>query len=119
MEPSARSVSSFWSTCLTQGYDFRRSTDARRADALEASNHWGATALGMHPRTLRRRLDADGTTFKVLLSEVRRRLAIEYLCGTKMTTEEIARRLGYSDAANSRHAFTRWTAKAPQEYRKI
>ena len=76
-----------------------------------------ATALAMHPRTLRRRLESDGTTFKDLLSEVRRRLAIEYLRKTKMTTEEIASRLGYSDAANFRHAFTRWTGKTPHEYR--
>jgi AraC-like DNA-binding protein len=35
-----------------------------------------------------------------------------------MTNEEIASRLGYSDAANFRHAFVRWTGKAPREYRK-
>ncbi|HZT56575.1 MAG TPA: helix-turn-helix domain-containing protein [Burkholderiaceae bacterium] len=76
-----------------------------------------ATALEMHPRTLRRRLESDGTSFKDLLSEVRRRLAIEYLRRTRMTTEEIASRLGYSDAANFRHAFARWTGRTPHEYR--
>jgi AraC-like DNA-binding protein len=36
-----------------------------------------------------------------------------------MTTEEIGSRLGYSDAANFRHAFVRWTGKSPQEYRRL
>ncbi|MFT7722571.1 MAG: AraC family transcriptional regulator [Roseateles sp.] len=76
-----------------------------------------AAALSLHPRTLRRRLESDGTTFKDLLTEVRRRLAIDYLRQTRMTTEEIATRLGYSDAANFRHAFVRWTGRTPHEYR--
>ncbi|MNG08999.1 Bacterial regulatory helix-turn-helix protein, AraC family [compost metagenome] len=36
-----------------------------------------------------------------------------------MTTEEIAERLNYSDAANFRHAFKRWTGRSPKEYRLI
>ena len=77
-----------------------------------------ADALSMHPRTLRRRLAAEGTTFRDLLAEVRQRLAIEYLRTTRMTNDEIASRLGYSDAANFRHAFARWTGKSPQDYRQ-
>ena len=76
-----------------------------------------AEAIAVHPRTLRRRLEAEGTSYKDLLSDVRRRLAVEYLQKTRMTTEEIASRLGYSDAANFRHAFTRWTGRTPSEYR--
>ncbi len=76
-----------------------------------------ADALSLHPRTLRRRLESDGTTYRDLLSDVRCRLAIEYLRRTRMTTEEIASRLGYSDAANFRHAFAPWTGKTPHEYR--
>lgn len=77
-----------------------------------------ASALGMHSRTLRRRLESEGATFKDLLTDVRRRLAIEYLRRTRMTSEEISIRLGYSDAANFRHAFKRWTGKTPQAYRQ-
>ena len=42
---------------------------------------------------------------------------IEYLRRTKMTSEEIANRLGYSDAANFRRAFTSWTGKNPSDFR--
>jgi AraC-like DNA-binding protein len=76
-----------------------------------------ARALSMAPRTLRRRLEAEGTSYRDLLADVRRGLAIEYLRKTRMTNEEIANRLGYSDAANFRHAFVRWTGKSPHEYR--
>lgn len=76
-----------------------------------------ASELSMHPRTLRRRLEGEGTTYRHLLSDVRLRLAIEYLHKTRLTTEEISSRLGYSDAANFRHAFARWTGKSPREYR--
>ncbi|HEV8212135.1 MAG TPA: AraC family transcriptional regulator [Vicinamibacterales bacterium] len=78
-----------------------------------------ADELAMHPRTLRRRLDAEGTSYRELLVEVRLRLAIEYLRKTRMTNEDIAERLGYSDAANFRHAFTRWTGRSPHEYRRV
>jgi AraC-like DNA-binding protein len=76
-----------------------------------------AQELSLEPRTLRRRLEAQGTSYRQILAEVRRRLAIEYLRKTRMTTEEIASRLGYSDAANFRHAFARWTGKSPHDYR--
>ena len=44
-------------------------------------------------------------------------LAIEYLRKTRMTNDEIASRLGYSDAANFRHAFRRWTFRQPSDFR--
>ena len=76
-----------------------------------------AKELSMEPRTLRRRLESQGTSYRQVLAEVRQGLAIEFLRKTRMTTEEIASRLGYSDAANFRHAFVRWTGKTPHEYR--
>jgi AraC-like DNA-binding protein len=76
-----------------------------------------ADKLQMHPRALRRKLQAEGTSYRDLMAEVRMRLAIEYLRKTQMTNEEIASRLCYSDAANFRHAFTRWTGKSPSDFR--
>jgi AraC-like DNA-binding protein len=76
-----------------------------------------AEKLEMYPRALRRKLEAEGTSYRDLLAEVRMRLAIEYLRKTQMTNEEIAGRLGYSDAANFRHAFMRWTGKNPSDFR--
>lgn len=76
-----------------------------------------ARELSMQPRTLRRKLEAEGTTYRAILASVRQKLAIEYLLKTHMSIEEISSRLGYSDAANFRHAFARWTGQSPREYR--
>ena len=76
-----------------------------------------AEKLQMYPRALRRKLETEGTSYRDLLAEVRMRLAIEYLRKTEMTNEEIATRLGYSEAANFRHAFLRWTGKNPSVFR--
>lgn len=77
-----------------------------------------AEELRMNARTLRRRLEAERVSYRTILAEVRMRLAIEYLQETDMTNEEIAIRLGYSEAANFRHAFARWTMRSPSEYRR-
>jgi AraC-like DNA-binding protein len=78
-----------------------------------------ADHLHLSPRTLRRRLDALGTSYNALLVEVRKKLAIRYLLNTPMTTEAISEQLNYSDAANFRHAFKRWTGRSPREYRVL
>lgn len=76
-----------------------------------------AAQLSVHPRTLRRKLEAEQITYRRIIAEVRMKLAIEYLRNTEMTNEEIAARLDYSDAANFRHAFARWTRKSPSAFR--
>ncbi|HEM7843288.1 AraC family transcriptional regulator [Burkholderia multivorans] len=76
-----------------------------------------ASTLCMSARTLRRRLDLMNTSYSQLLDDVRKTLAIRYVASTGLTTEIIAERLGYSDAANFSHAFKRWTGKAPRQYR--
>lgn len=96
-------------------------SDIRRA-LLKRLGHFPsidvmATELSMHPRTLRRKLEAQHVTYRQILAELRMKLAVEYLRNTQMTTEEIAARLDYSDAANFRHAFMRWTGKSPSIFR--
>ena len=46
-------------------------------------------------------------------------LAINYLRDTELTVEEIACALGFSEAANFRQAFHRWTDSAPIEFRRV
>ena len=77
-----------------------------------------AAMLSMHPRALRRKLEAEDTSYRELLAEVRTRVAIEYLRKTAMTNEEIANRLGYSDATAFSHAFRRWTGRAASDFRR-
>ena len=59
----------------------------------------------------------DSSLAQDILAEVRCQLAKEYLRTTRLSTEHIADALGFSDAANFRHAFRRWTGKTTSEFR--
>ena len=78
---------------------------------------WVAGRLGMTERSLRRRLAAEGVSFRKVHDDVQAHTAIQYLRDTTLTVENIAELLGYSDAANFRRAFRRWTGRPPLSYR--
>lgn len=77
-----------------------------------------AKQLKTTPRTLRRQLQSQDTSFRQLSNELRVHIALRYLRETRMTTQDIAFALGFSDAANFRHAFRRWTGRTPNEFRQ-
>lgn len=77
-----------------------------------------AKRLKMSTRTLRRRLEQEGTSFRGLIDELRSHVAIKYVRDTDLTIEDIAFALGFSDAGAFRQAFRRWTKSAPGEYRR-
>jgi AraC-like DNA-binding protein len=77
-----------------------------------------ASELCMSPRTLRRHLTKENTSFRLVLNEVRQALAIDYLCRTDLSIDEIAFLLGYSETSNFRHAFKQWVGESPTSYRK-
>ncbi len=78
-----------------------------------------ATRLGIPARSLRRKLREQGTSFRELFDQLRTQVAMKYLRDTEMTVEDIAYALGFSDTANFRHAFHRWTSTSPQDFRRI
>jgi AraC-like DNA-binding protein len=75
--------------------------------------------LGLSPRTLRRRLREEGTSFRKLADELRAELAIRYIRETDLSLDEIAATLGFSEPAAFRHAFRRWTKSAPSRFRDL
>ena len=77
-----------------------------------------AKQMYMSESTLQRRLAAEGVRYQELLDQVRHRLAIEYLQGTQLPIAEITQLLGFSNPANFRRAFKRWSAKSPSEVRE-
>jgi AraC-like DNA-binding protein len=81
------------------------------------SLHVAARALHMTPRTLHRRLLAEGTSYSELLAHVRHALALEHLKAGRSSIDELAYMLGYSDLANFRRAFKRWEGVPPSTYR--
>ncbi|MGT0194459.1 AraC family transcriptional regulator [Burkholderia pyrrocinia] len=77
-----------------------------------------ADILCITSRTLRRKLEAEGTSYSELLTSVRKALAIDYLSTTTLSIEDIALTLGFSDAVGFRHAFKRWTGTTPSDVRR-
>jgi AraC-like DNA-binding protein len=76
-----------------------------------------AKLLQVSDRSLRRQLQDQGISFRGLLDELRTQIALKYLRTTRLANEDIALALGFSDAANFRRAFRRWTNKSPSEIR--
>ncbi len=77
-----------------------------------------AAQLGLQERTLRRRLADEDATYGAIVDDVRRKLAIEYLQTTRMSVDDVAWKVGFSDAANLRRAVRRWTDKTVSEIRE-
>lgn len=75
-----------------------------------------ARRLGLSPRTLRRRLDEEGTTYNELIDQFRRELALEYLRTGHMAPKEVAYLLGFSSPSTFRRAFKVWTDRTVGEF---
>ena len=67
-----------------------------------------ARALGLHPRTLQRRLEAAGVPFGELLDRVRRQQAARHLANPRLRLTDVAELTGYASLS----AFTRWYSVA-------
>jgi AraC-like DNA-binding protein len=76
-----------------------------------------ARKLKMSERTLRRRLEAEGTSHRDLLDALRRELALRYLGEDGLSVEDASFRLGFDGPSGLHRAFKRWTGCSPLEYR--
>jgi AraC-like DNA-binding protein len=77
-----------------------------------------AAGLGCSRDTLYRRLKAEGTTFAQLLDDLRRRLALDYLAGGRVSVSETSYLVGFADPAAFSRAFRRWTGRSPGAVRR-
>ncbi len=77
-----------------------------------------AMVFGMSERSLRNHLSSQGLSFRQLLDEVRFARARQRLRESRDPIEEIARQLGYAEAAAFIHAFQRWSGTTPAAYRR-
>jgi AraC-like DNA-binding protein len=75
-----------------------------------------AARLYVAPRTLRRRLHDEGTTFQAVADDTHAHVASALLeRGTPVSV--VAEQLGYAEAASFSRAFRRWTGTAPSRWR--
>jgi AraC-like DNA-binding protein len=76
-----------------------------------------ADQLGMHRRTLQRRLARSGANYAQLLDTCRAEMALDYLEADQRAMVDLAHSLGYSDQSAFNHAFRRWYGTSPREWR--
>lgn len=76
-----------------------------------------ANRLNLSERSMQRRLQEHGTTFRFLFDDVRAMLAKQYIGNPGNRVIDIAFLLGFSDQSAFSRAFRKWTGKSPVDYR--
>ncbi len=91
---------------VERGLPFGRTELARVAARLDSS-----------PRTIQRRLAAEGLTWRAVLAAIRGELARSYLRDPALSIDEVACMVGYSDATAFHRAFLRTNGQTPGDWR--
>ncbi|MGJ8527209.1 AraC family transcriptional regulator [Maritalea sp.] len=78
-----------------------------------------AKQMGQSRQTLYRKLKVEGTTFEALLDHIRHKMALHYLDGKKVSVNEVAFLVGFSDPSSFSRAFKRWTGDSPGRVRAL
>ena len=89
-------------------------------DALPATLSLDSIADRLHlsPRTIHRRLEEEGSSFRGIKDALRRDLALARLTKSKDSIAKVAADLGYADSSAFYRAFVEWTGMAPAHYRQ-
>jgi AraC-like DNA-binding protein len=77
-----------------------------------------ADRLGVHERTLQRRLKQCGLTFEEILDSVREQRALELLCKSALSMARIAELVGYAEQSSFTRACLRWFGRLPSDIRE-
>lgn len=77
-----------------------------------------ARLLAVHPRTLQRRLAAEGASFELVLDDVRRVAAGRYITATDVPFARVAALLGFSEQSVLSRAVRRWYGVSPRVLRR-
>jgi AraC-like DNA-binding protein len=94
-----------------------RALIVRRIETEDCSNERICDELGLHPRTLHRRLRAEGKSFEGIKDEVRRDVAMRYIQETNHPLTFIAEKLGYAEQSVLTRSCVRWFSVPPSALR--
>jgi AraC-like DNA-binding protein len=97
-----------------------RTRHALRAALIEGRCNLSEVArqLDIHPRTLRRALALESTTFEELRDGVRHAMARELLSMSSLAVADLALTLDYASPSAFIRAFRRWTGESPAAWRR-
>ena len=94
-----------------------RAVGARLLAEGKCSHKEVAEKLGVHPRTLQRRLREEGASFEEIRDDIRRDMALRYLGQKSISLTRLAWMLGYSEPSVFTRSCHRWFAKSPRSLR--
>lgn len=78
-----------------------------------------AERLALSPRSLHRKLEAEGESFQKIKDELRRDIAIHALTRTDTPLKQISVDVGFADQASFQRAFVQWTGRPPGTWRRM
>jgi AraC-like DNA-binding protein len=73
--------------------------------------------LGMHPRTMQRRLYQEGVSFEAIREEVYKSATLRFLRETQIPLKQLAGALGFSEQSALARSCKRWFGSSPSEIR--
>lgn len=79
---------------------------------------YAANKLCVSPRTLARKLDVHGTSFREIRDQSRKEAALLNIGNKNKSLSQIADLLGFSDVSNFSKSFKKWTGETPSSYRR-
>jgi AraC-like DNA-binding protein len=91
---------------------------ARYLGSEDCTNERVAAELCMHPRTLQRRLRAEGMSFECIKDDVRREVALRYLEQVDIPLTRVAEKLGYAETSVLSRSCYRWFSVSPRQLRQ-
>lgn len=113
-----RQVSAYWALAQPNASDRVRRILTAHVLSQGASAAAVASELRMTERTMNRRLEAEGTTFRDLLNEARYDASRQLIGATNLPLTDIALALGYATPSAFTRAFSRWSGDAPSAWRR-
>ncbi len=78
-----------------------------------------ANMLAMHPRSLQRKLDEEGTSFEQIRDKLRQQLLLQYLADSKASMSQIASVLGFSEQSTLSRACKNRFGVTPRQLKKL
>lgn len=78
-----------------------------------------AQQLNISEATIQRRLKSEGISYQQLKNDIRRDLAIELLCKSTHSLQEISEQLNFQEPSAFHRAFKKWTGVSPGAYREL
>lgn len=119
------SVLSERAEALMKSLQDSKTTRGRVEGVLMGILHTGETSMDVvadklcfSRQTLYRNLKDEDLTYEQVLDELRHKLALHFLAGKKVSVNETAYLVGFSDPASFSRAFKRWTGMPPGQARR-